>query len=180
MKDIIQRKLPGILKGKMKTVNLFIESVRALARNSMAAEQMYMESKDNNVHIIPADYPGLFEHHQSPTQSFVRKLICNLQELDRDTLVYRMAHGRAEKMKTTKKRTQDGRPKVSGCSSVLEQKNASEAVQKKILILGRKRSMGEFGWRPMAEKVSKLLKLDYVLSHETVRRMCEGLAAKQA
>lgn len=175
MKDIIERKLPGIPTNTKKMVNIFVESVRALARNSITAEQMYLASKQQNVHIQLADYPNLFKHNQSPTESFVRKLICNLQELDRDTLVYRLAHGREEKKKRTSRLTQHGAPKANGCQSWLEKLKPNKVVKRKIQGLGKSRAAGKFGWRPMAEKVSKLLKLNRVLSHECVRRMLNEL-----
>ena len=80
MKDAIERNLSEIPKNDQKTVNVFSESLRALARNVMTADQIVLDSKVHNT--ILADYPGLFNYEQSPTQNFVWKLICSLQELD--------------------------------------------------------------------------------------------------
>ena len=52
-------------------------------------------------------------------------------------------------------------------------------VQKQILTLGEKKAKTEFGWRPMAMKVTQLFKLKEPLTHETVRRMHHELLAKQ-
>lgn len=144
----------------------------------MTAEEIYQDSVRNNIKIVPKDYPSLFDHQQTPTGNFVRKLICSLQELDRDTLVWRLEHGRNVKKKTTTQKTQCGLPKVNGCKSYLEELKPSQAVQRKILQLGVKRANGHFGWRPMAKKVSALLKLKEALPHETVRRMHDDIAAQ--
>jgi DNA invertase Pin-like site-specific DNA recombinase len=179
LKKILERQLPGLPEDKQKTVFLFVESVRALARNSMVSEQIYLTSKANNVTIIPHDYPTLFTHQETPTGNFVRKLVCSLQELDRDTLVWRLAHGREQKKKSTTAKTQSGKPKVNGTKSYLEEMKPSAKVQNQILALGKQRSKGTFGWRPMAKKVSKILGLKDVLPHETVRRMHDEIIAKK-
>ena len=156
----------------------FVEFVRALARNSMVSEQIYKTSKENNVTIVFQDFPNLFTHSETPVGNFIRKLVCNLQELDRDTLVWRLTHGRSEKKKTTKAVTQSGRPKVCGSKSYIDKLMPTAKVQKQILTLGEKRAEGEFGWRPMAMKVTRRLKLKEPLTHETVRRMHQELLAK--
>ena len=88
-----KRELPGLSADKQKTMFLFVESVRALTRNSMVSEQIYKTSKENNVTIVPQDFPNLFTHTETPMGNSIRKLVCNLQELDWDTLVWRLAHG---------------------------------------------------------------------------------------
>ena len=85
--------LPGLPADTQKTMFLFVESVRALARNSMVCEQIYKTSKENNVTIVPQDFPNLFTHSETPMGNFIRKLVCNLQELDWDILVWRLVHG---------------------------------------------------------------------------------------
>ena len=177
MKQVLEQRLPSLPADKKKNINLFVESVRALARSAAAAEQMYLTSKDNNVHIIPRDFPSLFTHTASPTESFVRKIICSLQELDRDVLVWRLAQGREHKKKTTRKRTQTGRPKVCGCPSYLEEWKITDNIKKQVEALAKRREGG--GWRPLASKVSQLLKLDQTISHETVRRMLHEIKAKR-
>jgi hypothetical protein len=179
LKSVLERKLPDMPKDKAKTVHLFVESVRALARNSMVAEQVYQVSKDNNIVVIPKDYPALFAHNQTPTENFVRKLVCALQELDRDTLVWRLQEGRKQKMKVTTRQNQKGQPKVNGAKTYVEELAPSKAMQNKIIALGKKRDAGVFGWRPFAEKISDMLQLDQPLSHETARRMYRELLNKR-
>lgn len=178
LKDILERKLPDMPKDKAKTVHLFVESVRALARNSMVAEQVYQESRKNNVKIVSKDYPALFAHNQTPTENFVRKMVCALQELDRDTVVWRLQQGQEHKRQTTAEKTQSGQPKVNGCKSYVEHLAPSRAVKNKIIKLGKKRAAGEFGWRPLAEKITALLKLDKPLTHETARRIYQEIIMK--
>ena len=120
LKRILERKLPGLPADIQKTMFLFVESVPALARNSVVSEQIYKKSKENNVTIVSQDFPNLFTHSETPMGNFIRKLVYNLQELDRDTLVWRLAHGRAEKKKTTKAVTQSGGPKVCGTKSYMD------------------------------------------------------------
>ena len=178
LKNILERKLPDMPKDKAKTVHLFVESVRALARNSMVAEQVYQESRKNNVRIVPKDYPALFAHNQTPTENFVRKMVCALQELDRDTVVWRLQQGQEHKRQTTAEKTQAGQPKVNGCKSYVEHLAPSEAVKKTIMKLGKKRDAGEFGWRPLGHKIAALLKLDKPLPHETAKRVYKEILMK--
>lgn len=168
LKQILERKLPGMPEERKRTVHVFVESVRALARNAMVGEEIYKQSKKNNINIPPQDYATLFSHSDTPTGNFIRKLICSLQELDRDTLVWRLQQGRENKAKTATSRTQSGKPKVNGIKSYLEDLQPSKDVQQKIVSLGKKRDRGDFGWRPMANEVSKLLGMKQSLPRETV------------
>ena len=133
LKQILERKLPGMPEERKRTVHVFVESVRALARNAMVGEEIYKQSKKNNINIPPQDYATLFSHSDTPTGNFIRKLICSLQELDRDTLVWRLQQGRENKAKTATSRTQSGKPKVNGIKSYLEDLQPSKDVQQKIV-----------------------------------------------
>ena len=88
-------------------------------------------------------------------------------------LVYRFSWASTED-EDYREENASGRPEVSGCSSVLEQLKFSKVMQKKMLALGKRRAAGNFGWRPMAEEVSKLLMLDHVFFHESVRRIYDS------
>ena len=66
LKQILERKLPGMPEERKRTVHVFVESVRALARNAMVGEEIYKQSK-KNINIIPQDYPTLFSHSETPT-----------------------------------------------------------------------------------------------------------------
>ena len=57
---------------------------------------------------------------------------------------------------------------MKGSKSYIDKLMSTAKVQKQILTLGERRAKGEFGWRPMAVKVTKLLKLKEPLTHETV------------
>ena len=65
-KRILEWKLSGLPADKQKTMFLFVESVHALACNSMVSEQIYKKSKENNVTIVPQDFPNLFTHSEAP------------------------------------------------------------------------------------------------------------------
>ena len=125
LKQILERKLPGMPEERKRTVHVFVGSVRALARNAMVGEEIYKQSKKNNINILPQDYATLFSHSETPTGNFIRKLICSLQELDRDTLVWRLQQGQSSDIEETVWQAQSqwnqelprGSATVQGCAT---------------------------------------------------------------
>ena len=177
LKDIVRRRFPGMPASKQKTIHAFVESVRALARNSMTAEEIYQDSVRNNIKIVPKDYPSLFDHQQTPTGNFVRKLICSLQELDRDTLVWRLEHGRNEKKKTTTQKNTMWASKSEWLQKLPGRTQAKPGCRGRSsswVSSGPMDTLGGDLWR----RRSALLKLKEALPHETVRRMHDDIAAQ--
>ena len=72
---------------------IYIENSRALSRSAVVSEQIYQTAKDNNVQIISADMPGLYNHNASPGESFVRRAMAAATEFERDLIVYRLQQG---------------------------------------------------------------------------------------
>ncbi|CAJ1442191.1 unnamed protein product [Effrenium voratum] len=168
-----------MLKGCADKVKIFLESARALAPSQIAAEQAWQASRKHNVEIVCSDIPDLFTHSPTPAQSFIRKVHCAAQEFNKDMVVYHLSQGLANKVKTTKEITQKGSPKVNGCKSVIQKLKPSQASIKQVKKLKAQRDKGEFGWRPLATKVSKVLRVKACLAPETVRRLCVEIKVKK-
>ena len=106
LKRILERKLPGLPADKQKTLFLFVVPSVLWPATPCCLSRPTRKARRT---ISPA-FP-----RTSPTCSLtVKRLVCNLQELDRDTLVWRLAHARSEKKKATRAVTQAGSPKVCG------------------------------------------------------------------
>ncbi len=60
---------------------IYVESVRAVARDAMVAEHYYQMSKRTGKQIIPADMPTLFKHDENPAEKFARRTMCAAIEL---------------------------------------------------------------------------------------------------
>ena len=68
---------------------------------------------------------------------------------------------------------------VNGCKSVIQKLKPSQASIKQVKKLKAQRDKGEFGWRPLATKVSKVLRVKACLAPETVRRLCVEIKVKK-
>ena len=91
-------------------------------------------------------------------------------EYGRDNIKYRLQNGIQDKLATTNKQTQAGRPKVVGRKTILDSfPNLSETKRAKLRAAIRERAAGEFGWRGLAERIQQILKLEKVPAHETAR-----------
>jgi len=80
-----------------KVKELLVENARAVARDALVNEALYNEAKNAGVEIIAADFPGLYRHNAGPLDKFLRRLVFMIQELEKDSLVERLANGRGEK-----------------------------------------------------------------------------------
>ena len=99
-----------------------------------------------------------------------------MDEYDRDNIRHKLENDMADKMKTTKERTQKGAPKVAGRKSILEKLPALSAKQiSSIKQLFKERKAGKFGWRSLAKKLKTTLRLKATPGHETARRMGDEL-----
>lgn len=185
VKEVISGSVPVCQRVKFlklldSATDIYVESARAISRRASHGEEIYNIAKDKGVSIICSDFPKLFALQPSPIESFMRKLVLAMQELDRDVLVERMQAGLAAKKKTAKARTQSGTPKVNGRKSTLELLKPSSSKVKQMISLSKKRAKGHFGWRSLATQFDRILKIKggKKLSVETVRRMAKELGSR--
>lgn len=192
-KPLEQRKiLLDLLRGKMpeecsnlksiKSTNLkiFVESCRAIARDCMVGEQLYQVAKAHGVEIVPSDIPNLFTLHPTPAEAFTRRVFLALQELDRDQIHFRTAKGLEERKLTSKNVTQAGTVKVNGAKTRLECLSP-KALRKFILqarLPIRQYKQGKMGLRPLAAKLSQLLRCS-PMSHCSAQRLVAEVGAKR-
>lgn len=141
-------------------VNIFVESARAVARDSFVGEQLYQLSKKTGNQIVPADMPDLFSLEPKPETSMMRKIIMALVEYDRDNIIYRTTAGLKAKMETSTKVTQHGSVKVNGTKSILD--SLPDGSQKKTFLKKVKMPIQRYldkniGLRSLAQEITKLL-----------------------
>ena len=118
---------------------VFIESPHALARSTIAGEQLYELSKKNKkVQIVSVDMPELFQHEPTAGIAFLRRVMLATQEFERDIIVERLQHGLARAKAKSKSRTQSGAIKVQGSKTTLKQVKPSRATSKEIRSIVRK------------------------------------------
>jgi len=172
-------KLQKLLSGEFDTV--IVESQRALARGVHAAEEVYQTAKKNNVNILVNDMPTLYKLDATPAESFIRQVMAAVSEFERDTIVARLQAGLEGKRAITKRKTQTGEPKVQGRKTLLESSGvlrfcpSTRCQLRQLNKAVKQHENGEFGWRPLAEKVQQILELDKAPSVEVVRRTVHDL-----
>jgi DNA invertase Pin-like site-specific DNA recombinase len=139
---------------KHRGKKVYIESPRALARSTVAGEQLYEMSRENNVQIVSVDMPELFDHKPSAGTAFLRRVMLAAQEFERDIIVERLQHGLARAKAKSRMRTQSGAIKVQGSKSTLEQIKPNRATIAKIRAIVNK------GWsqRMIRDYIRVLLK----------------------
>jgi DNA invertase Pin-like site-specific DNA recombinase len=108
------------LMGQTDLNKVYVESVRAVARDAMVAEHYYQMSKRTGKEIIPADMPNLFKHDENPAEKFARRTMCAAIELEKDLAVERMRNGLEKKKLSTKEVTQVGAKKANGRKTLLD------------------------------------------------------------
>ena len=116
-----------------------------------------------------AKKPGLFKLDATPEQHFFRRVHFAVAEYERDCLVDRLRSG----LRTSAAKRAGG--KTQGRKSIIEQTKPTMQQKKSLNTLIAKRKRGDFGYRPLAEKMSAVLKLDTCMSMETCRRLCAQL-----
>jgi len=158
---------------------IYVESSRAIARTATAAEQIYDIAREHNVQIIPSDMPTLYAHTPDAMHKFLRKIIFAVTELDRDMTVGKLQDGIRRKLKSTPRRTQKGRPKVTGRKSILEKLMPSRIVLQRLRQLATKHMKdSNYGLRSVAVDMRKILGLTKDISHETARRLLQSVARR--
>ena len=166
---------------------IYIESTRALARDADIAEAAYKTSKSMGVQIVPADLPDLCTHNPNAVQTFLRRVMFAMVELEKNLIVERLGDGRKRKadqvakelqetIKNNKKprlglMTLEGNPKSCGVASTLEAmgKLSANKVQKLRKAI-KDRDDGKYGWRTLKKKMSNILNIN-IGSHERARRV---------
>eukprot|EP00971_Amphidinium_carterae_P058204 1151163-Amphidinium_carterae.2 len=157
------------------------------------------------VQIEVADLPGVFAHNATPQQHFQRRIAAAFQELECNTILYRLRKGlelAKEKMKQSESQTSRGSRKnltgnedlptrssirrsvggdlkVNGRLSHLEklEKESALTPEKKQVLkkLCLRQEQGEFGWRHLAKKLSEVLKLCKPMCPEAARTLSASL-----
>lgn len=183
VKDIISGGVPLAQRTKLLTLlntvtDIYVESSRALSRKSVVGEELFELARAKGVNIVCSDFPTLFNPNATPIESFMRKVVLAMNELERDIVVSRLQSGLESKKKTSTKKTQCGKVKVNGRRSWLERLQPGASTINKIKRMAGERAKGKFGWRTLAKQISTLLKIKKNLSPETTRRMVHEIDAK--
>ena len=173
----VPKKLDAAQKAVEKSMTVFVESARAVARNSLIAECMWRESRDTGIQIVAADCPDLFKHLPSPTESFMRRIVCAQMEYDRDVTVQRLTAGLMSRKAQSEEVTQKGQVKFNGSYSILDRCQPKPGVLRRIKGAISQHVRGEFGLRPLAEKVGVILRKP--ISPMAVQRMMNEIKNKQ-
>lgn len=126
---------------------------------------------------MAADIPNLFTHTPSPAESFIRKVMFGVQELERDQIIHWLTAGLAAKHATSARLTQVGKVKVNGCHSILEKKKLKRAGMARIKKLAKERKLARMGLRPLAAAMGKILGKS--IHHETARRIMNEIGNKK-
>ena len=169
-------KLQNLLSGEFDTV--LVESQRALARSAHTSEEVYRTAQRNRVNVIVQDMPTLYKLDASPAENFMRRVMAAVAEFERDTIVARLQAGLEAKRATTKRKTQSGAPKVQGRRSLLETTNPTKSQVRRLKMVIASREAGDFGWRPLVQKVKRILKLANKPTIESVRRLASDLCVQ--
>lgn len=154
---------------------IYVESARAIARKTSIGEEIFEEAAKKGVKIICGDHPTLFKSPASPIESFIRKVMFAMNEMERDLLVQRLQSGLDAKRQFSDRVGQEGKVKVNGRLSLLEKLKPNDQQKKNMCCMAVQREQGKFGWRVLPTKFSKVLKLKEDVSPETARRMSQEL-----
>ena len=76
---------------------IYVESVRAISRDADVAEEMYKQAKDKGVQIVPSDIPELCVLDLNPVQTFMRRVMFAVTELEKNLIVQRLQDGQQQK-----------------------------------------------------------------------------------
>ena len=159
-----------------RPVCIFVESARAVSRDSVVAEQVFRQINGSNVSIVCRDMPTLFSHTADPAAKFCRQVMCAREECDKDTVVLRLRHGLEHAKTKSKRTTQNGSVKVNGAKTILEQIPLPLRAWAKLKAEVSKYKKGQQGLRPLASGISKVIKRQ--VHHETARRMVGEIEAR--
>ena len=138
---------------------------------------MYQKSKEAMVQMVPADAPDLLVHDPTPVQTFLRRVMFAMVELEKNLIVQRLAHGRAkkhDKVEQKIKKARKGNKPVAYSlvdptqhSRLLANCPTHKNQMKKAI---KDRQSGKFGWRVLQAKFTEILGIN-IKSHERARRV---------
>ena len=137
-----------LTKTKDKEIEkVYVESIRAISRDANVAEAMFLKSQKENVQIVPADFPDLCVLDPNPVQTFIRRVMFAMTELEKKLIVQRLKDGQKRKKEQAEKivaaarannkklkvgqLTQEGKAKTCGSKSTLEAMGPLTKLQKK-------------------------------------------------
>ena len=177
-----------LTKTKDKDIEkVYVESIRAISRDANVAEAMFLKSQKENVQIVPADFPDLCILDPNPVQTFIRRVMFAMTELEKNLIAQRLKDGQQRKKEQAEKivaaarannkklkvgqLTQEGKAKTCGSKSTLEAMGPLTKLQKKqFKDVASERDSKKIGLRKMQKKMSEILQKD-IRSHETARRL---------
>ncbi len=93
---------------------IYCESACDIARDLFVGEAIYELSKKNNIEIIPADNPTLFQHSDHPGSKLMRRMWLVWTEYDKDKAVWQLKNGLEDKKAKSVIQSQNGAIKVQG------------------------------------------------------------------
>ena len=103
-----------IKKVEDKTIeNICVESVRAISIDANVAEQIYQDAKANNLQVVPSDFPDLCVLDPNPVQTFIRKVMFAMTELEKNLIVQRLQDGQQKKEHELKQKYHKHKKKVA-------------------------------------------------------------------
>ena len=146
---------------------IYVETTSRIARSALVAEQIYQAAERTGTDIVVADNPSIFKRGATPEESLLRRMICEVQEYERDAVVQRLAMGLVAAAMQ--------RGQARGRKSILETLNPNQRQRRRLQTLVRQHDAGRFGYRPLAKKMSQVLQVDG-MAMETCRRLCQQLS----
>ena len=76
---------------------IYVESVRAISRDAGVAEEMYQQAKAKGVQIVPSDIPEVCVLDPNPVQTFMRRFMFAVTELENHLIVQQLQDGQQNK-----------------------------------------------------------------------------------
>ena len=85
-----------------KIGTIVVENASRLARDSLVALLAHKFLKDKKIKLVAADNPELFVSN-TPTNELLRTILIAISAFEKQTIVHRLAHGKAKKLQETGK-----------------------------------------------------------------------------
>jgi DNA invertase Pin-like site-specific DNA recombinase len=164
----MRKRLQDLLQNS-KVSKIFVESASRVARSAKVAEEIYEAARESGTEIVMANNPTLFKLDATPEQNFFGRVHFAAAEYECDCLVECLHSGLEAPAAKRGVATAQGR------KSIIEKNKPTKQQEKALKKLIAQRERGDFGYRPLAQKMSAVLKLDSSMSMETCRRLCASL-----
>ena len=161
-----------------KLVRIYCESARDVARDLFVGEAIYELSKRNNIEIIAADNPTLFQHDDHPSAKMMRRMWLVWTEYDKDKAVCQLKNGLMDKKAKSEEKSQAGDVKVQGRKTTLDNYKMTARQRLALNRHFKKYDAKVIGLRTLAKRMKGILKLK-TLHHETARRMRKEFLVKR-